>query len=73
MSQPARRLDELGRCCGRKPIHYKGKRYSTPEHPRPSKFCHRCDRAYDPETGEQIGNWAYRPNPDGTFTMKYPT
>ena len=50
------RLDDKGRCCGRKPIDYKG-RGSSPE--KPHKFCDRCDRAFDRVTGEQIENWAW--------------
>lgn len=48
------RLDEKGRCCGKKPIFYK----RPPRH-----FCPRCDRAYDAVTGEQIENWAWRKAP----------
>lgn len=44
------KLDEKGRCCGRKPIVYKRD---------PHLFCPRCDRAFDPITGEQIENWAW--------------
>lgn len=54
------KLDEKGRCCGRKPIDYKGTG-SSPE--KPHKFCTRCDRAYDRITGEQIENWAYKKCP----------
>ncbi len=50
------RLDNLGRCCGRKPIVYKRE---------PHLFCWRCDRAYNPETGEQIANWAWRMGENG--------
>ena len=45
------RLDEKGRCCGRKPLVYK----------RPlSSICIRCSRAYDPSTNLQIENWAWK-------------
>lgn len=44
------RIDSKGRCCGRKPMVYKRE---------PHMFCPRCDRAFDPKTGEQIENWAY--------------
>ena len=64
-------LDEKGRCCGRKPIHYRATRYSSPDHPQPSKFCDRCDRAFDPDTGHQIENWAWKPNRKGTFRKVY--
>lgn len=53
------RLDDKGRCCGRKPIVYKRDG---------QKFCPRCDRAYDLEDGYQITNWAWRRSPhDGSF------
>lgn len=48
-------LGNKGRCCGKKPILYKG-RYTA----FPQKFCPGCDRAYNPETGEQIDNWAWK-------------
>lgn len=48
------KLDERGRCCGRKPLVYK----------RDAKlFCPRCDRAFDLSTGEQVANWAYMADP----------
>jgi hypothetical protein len=43
-------LDEKCRCCRRKPLIYK-----RPPH----KFCFKCDR-FDPETGAQIENWAWK-------------
>ena len=46
------KLDDKGRCCGRRPLVYK----TAPAH----KFCTRCERAYDIETGEQVENWAWR-------------
>lgn len=58
------KLDEKGRCCGRKPIDYKGGGWNSPS--RPQKFCPRCDRAYDRNTGEQIENWAWKLR-DGSF------
>ncbi len=51
-------LDSAGRCCGRKPLHYKGGSWRSPE--RPMKFCDRCCREYDPETGVQRENWAWK-------------
>ncbi len=56
-------LDDKGRCCGRKPIEYKNHDYGTDGF----KFCPRCDRAYDRETGEQIDNWAWKKNAAGAF------
>ena len=54
-------LDAKGRCfCGQKPIRYKREQAAQ-------LFCYRCARAYDPETLEQIENWAWKKNPDGTF------
>lgn len=50
------RLDEKGRCCGRKPLVYK-----------PERFCVRCDRAFDLETGEQIPNWAWKQSAGGAW------
>ena len=62
------KLDEKGRCCGRKPIHYQSSRDNFPGHlPRPTKFCDRCDRTYDPETGDQVENWAWKQDEMGTF------
>lgn len=62
MSEPARRLDERGRCCGRKPIPYRTTRHW---------FCDRCDRAYAMPSGEQIANWAWFKRDDG-FEATYP-
>lgn len=58
------KLDNKGRCCGRKPMHYEGGAWNSPK--RPMKFCPRCDRAFDPETSEQVVNWAWRLD-DGEF------
>lgn len=44
------KLDEKGRCCGRKPLTYK--------RPQPHFFCFRCSRSYDID-GNQIENWAW--------------
>ena len=61
-------LDEKGRCCGRKPLHYRSTRNNLPGHrPQPSKFCDRCDRAFDPDTGHQVENWAWKPDRAGVF------
>lgn len=48
------RLDEKGRCCGRKPLKYKGFNAAR------GYFCFRCDRNFDLDTGEQIENYAWR-------------
>lgn len=52
-------LDERGRCCGCKPHSYK--------RPQPYLICLRCNAQYDPRTGEQQENWAYKlaENPNG--------
>ena len=55
------KLDDKGRCCGRKPLEYKGR--WEPAH----KFCPRCDRGYDSKTGEQIPNWAWAKDKDGEW------
>jgi len=54
-----KRLDEKGRCCGRKPLMYKRRRML---------FCCRCDREYalDPPH-EQRENWAWKRRVDGSF------
>lgn len=51
----AHRLDEKGRCCGRKPIPYTGGGMEKRQ-----RFCDRCYRAYHFDTGEQIENWAWK-------------
>jgi hypothetical protein len=48
-------LDDKGRCCGRKPLVYKTRTFSSV----PQRYCPRCDRAYDLEENEQIPNWAW--------------
>ena len=45
------RLDEKGRCCGRKPVVYKRQGH---------RFCDRCCRNFDIITGYQIENWAWK-------------
>ncbi len=46
-------LNTKGQCpaCRIKPLVYKRRSF---------KFCHRCSRAFNINTGEQIENWAYR-------------
>lgn len=60
------KLNEKGQCpvCRIKPLEYK--RAQGPGHPR-QKFCHRCSRSFDFDTGEQQGNWAWRVGSDGIF------
>jgi hypothetical protein len=61
MTVDAKRLDDKKRCCGRKPIVYK-----RPPH----LFCHRCHASFNPDTGEQIPNWAYYALGDGRFEAR---
>lgn len=57
-----RSLDEQGRCCGRKPLHYKTdrglQRVRDPHH-----FCCRCDAEFDMD-GQQRPNWAWKRDGD---------
>ena len=46
------KVDEKGRCCERKSIHYKGGSWASPLD-APKLYCTRCDRMYDPGTGLQ--------------------
>ena len=55
-------LNENGQCCGRKPLVYK-----RPHH---YKICLRCDSEFDPETGEQVENWAWRQTAAGVFEQR---
>lgn len=61
-------IDAKGRCCGRKPLHYR--RGDTTSLRRPQLFCTRCYAAYDPETREQIENWAFARDASGGFVRK---
>jgi hypothetical protein len=56
------KLDEKGRCCGRKPLVYRGS--------NPHRFCTRCDRAYHATENEQLENWAWKRNVRGEFERK---
>ena len=51
-------LDEHGRCCGRKPLFYKGGSWRSPKG-APLHFCCRCHREYGPD-GMQRANWAWK-------------
>ena len=62
------RLDEKGRCCGRKPLTYKSGRVTADG---PHKFCPRCNRAFNLQTGEWQANWAWR-KPDEPATKSQP-
>lgn len=63
------RLNEKGQCpqCLIKPLVYK--RNNGPDHP-PQRFCHRCCRSFNLETGEQQGNWAWAACTDGGFERR---
>lgn len=56
-SGPERKqLDDKGRCCGRKPIYYKGMAWNSPPG-SPMKWCPRCNTTYNPQTGvERLSN-----------------
>lgn len=57
VTEPAvKRLDQHGRCCGRKPLVYK-----RPYH---RLFCCRCSAAFMPN-GVQVANWAFVAKGDG--------
>ena len=59
-----------GRCCGRKPIYYKGGSYCSPPG-SPMYFCDRCDREYGPE-GQQRGNFAWDANGQPLISRREP-
>jgi hypothetical protein len=52
-------MDEKGRCCGVKPIHYKGGSWRSPPG-SPMYFCCRCSREYDGVTKAQRSNFAWK-------------
>lgn len=53
------RLDDKGRCCGRKPLQYK--------RPKPGHlFCDRCYAEFTAD-GQQRANWAWLAVPGGGF------
>lgn len=58
----ARQLDSLGRCCGRKPIHY--------QRAQPYFFCLYCAAEFRPD-GQQQPNWEWLAHPGG-FVARYP-
>lgn len=61
------KLDSLGRCCGRKTITYEGHGL-----PGRQKFCARCHRSYDYDTGKQRENWAWKRTQNGEFIRVAP-
>jgi hypothetical protein len=58
-------LDAKGRCCGRKPIFYKGGSWRSPLS-APMHFCCDCNREYGPD-GQQRDNWAWKKDNAGNF------
>lgn len=60
------KLNDKSQCpeCLIKPLVYK--RNNGPDHP-PQKFCPRCSRSFNLETGEQQNNWAWRRGSNGEF------
>ena len=59
---PARKLDNEGRCCGKKPIFYKGRR---------SHWCSRCGADFGVDGQQHSGN-LWPSDGDGWFRAKYP-
>jgi transposase-like protein len=64
MIEPKQCLNEKGQCptCKRKPLVYKR------DH---MKFCARCHRSFDIETGEQIENWGWKRLSSDSFEYQY--
>ena len=56
------KLDRKWRCCGRKPVFYKGGSWRSPPG-APFHFCTRCCSEYGPD-GAQRENWAWLTRPD---------
>lgn len=57
------KLDDKGRCCGRKPIFYSSWRSPLMA---PLHFCCDCCREYGPD-GQQRQNWAWKEVSPGEF------
>jgi transposase-like protein len=57
-------LNEKGQCpvCMRKPLVYKRDHV---------KFCARCNRNFNIETGEQVENWGWRQVSPDSFEYRY--
>lgn len=62
MTKPGLKINPKGQCpnCKIKPLVYKRE---------PHLFCHRCCASFNPDTGEQIENWAFRAV-DGGFRRR---
>lgn len=52
-------MDDKGRCCGVKPLYYKGGSWRSPLQ-APMYFCCRCSREYDGATKIQRPNFAWK-------------
>ena len=61
------RLDSSGRCCGRKPLYYKGGSWRSPTG-SPMYFCGKCMREFGPD-GEQRENFAWKKSGGGFITL----
>lgn len=61
-------IDEKGRCCGRKPLYYKG--HHSWRNARRMLFCDRCCREYDPDSHEQRENFHWMLN-DGRWAYTF--
>jgi len=61
-------LDALGRCCGRKPVHYKTKS-GLRSQPDPHFFCTRCDSTFGTD-GKQRPSIMYLAA-EGGLTPRY--
>lgn len=64
------KLNEHGRCCGRKPIFYKGGSWSSPPG-APLYFCCECCREFGPD-GAQRENWAWKRAATGELLPQTP-
>lgn len=62
--EPTAKLNDKGRCCGRKPMVYKT-RHDSFASVVPYKWCPRCGRSFDPATGLQVENSEWREFEDG--------
>jgi hypothetical protein len=60
------RLDEFGRCCGRKPHPYKAALRLGP-----GSCCFKCGREYGTD-GKQRPNYAYKVDGDGNYCRDEP-
>lgn len=64
------KLDEKGRCCGRKPIFYKGGSWRSPKE-APMHFCGECCREFGPD-GVHRESWAWKRDANGELQPATP-